>query len=450
MVEAVNNCIENIEQSAHLNIYITVYKEEAIESARMLDNKIANNEQLGALAGCIVSVKDNIVQKGKKVTAGSKILEGYVSPYDATAIARLLAEDAIIIGSTNCDEFGMGSSNENSIYGPTINGIGENLIPGGSSGAAAVSVQQGTCHVALGSDTGGSVRQPASFCGVMGLKPSYGRVSRYGLIAYWSSFDQIGIIGKTSDDIASVLEVISGVDEMDATSSSSSKEKASIQQNTSFCFFPSMIHHDGLDEAIKSNFLETVENLKRLGAIIKEHSFELGDYLVPTYYVLTTAEASTNLSRYDGVRFGYRSETSETLEEMYVNTCTGGFGKEVKRRIALGTFVLSEGYFDAYFTKAQKMRRLIKEEIDQLFEKHDFIILPTSTVLPWKIGAMNDDPIAIYLSDMYTVLANLLGYPAISIPSGNNSNNIPFGIQIISKKHKEYDLLSIAKLVTKI
>jgi aspartyl-tRNA(Asn)/glutamyl-tRNA(Gln) amidotransferase subunit A len=436
-----------------LNIYIEIYESEAKKEAERIDKKIKNGDELGALYGCVVSIKDVIAHKGQGLGAASKILEDYKSPYNATSIERLLAEDAIIIGRTNCDEFGMGSANENSIYGSTKNGADPERVPGGSSGGAAVSVQMNTCLIALGSDTGGSVRQPASFCGVYGLKPSYGRISRYGLIAYASSFDQIGILGHDPDDIGRVLEVVAGKDPMDATSSSNkvdSYAKIDVKPNPKIAYFPSLIDHEKLDESIRANVLQIIEQLESLGASVIGKEFSYADFLVPTYYVLTTAEASTNLSRYDGVRYGHRSNSSDSLEEMYVNSRTEGFGKEVKRRIMLGTYVLSEGYFDAYFTKAQQVRKLIFEELSKVLDECDFLILPTSTSLPWKIGGMAGDPISVYLSDMYTVLANLTGLPAISIPSGTNNEGLPFGIQLMSKKYSEYDLLSIAKSIKSI
>jgi len=442
--------LELAKQNASLNIYLELYEAEAKTQAEQIDQKLKNGDTLGILFGCVISVKDVISHKDHGLSAASKILEGYKSPYNATAIERLLTEDAIIIGRTNCDEFGMGSANENSIYGPTKNGIDPERVPGGSSGAAAVSVQMNTCLIALGSDTGGSVRQPASFCGVFGLKPTYGRISRYGLIAYASSFDQIGILGHNPDDIGLVLEISAGKDPLDATSSSqaiTSYNQSESKSKPKIAYFPSLVEHEKLDESIKENVLRTIEQLKSTGASVVAKDFEFADYLVPTYYVLTTAEASTNLSRYDGVRYGHRSQSSETLEEMYVNSRTEGFGKEVKRRIMLGTYVLSEGYFDAYFTKAQQVRKLITEEMDKVLEDCDFLILPTSTSLPWKIGEMGEDPVAVYLSDMYTVLANLTGLPAISVPSGNNSKGLPFGIQLMSKKYSEYELLSISKSI---
>jgi len=448
MSDLVDSYLETAKQHEALNIYVELYEESVKKEADRIDLKIKNGDALGSLFGCVISVKDVIAQKDQGLTAASKILNGYTSPYNATAIERLLAEDAIVIGRTNCDEFGMGSGNENSIYGPTRNGLDKERVPGGSSGAAAVSIQMNTCLIALGSDTGGSVRQPASFCGVYGLKPSYGRISRYGLIAYASSFDQIGILGHHPDDIGLILEVSAGRDPLDATSSSNIVSKFSsdkIITNPTVAYFPSMVNHEKLDVEVKNNLLEHIEQLQDLGASIVEKEFRYADYLVPTYYVLTTAEASTNLSRYDGVRYGHRSTSSDSLEEMYVNSRTEGFGKEVKRRIMLGTYVLSEGYFDAYFTKAQQVRRLITQEVNKVLDECDFIILPTSTSVPWKIGEMDEDPVAVYLSDMYTVLANLTGLPAISLPSGNNKEGLPFGIQLMSRKYSEYELLALAK-----
>lgn len=444
----IHGYIHTINETQSLNIYIEVFEQEALRQAKALDQKIATQQNLGALFGCVISVKDNIVIKGKEVTAASKILEGYHSPFTATALQKLIDEDAIIIGRTNCDEFGMGSSNENSVYGPTRNGIDPELTPGGSSGAAAVSVQMNTCLIAIGSDTGGSIRQPAAFCGVYGIKPSYGRISRYGLIAYASSFDQIGVLGHSIDDLGLVLEKLSGKDPMDATSSSAkvdTYDREYAVDHPKVAYFPQMIAHPKLNPEIKDAIQAKIDNLAQSGAEVKSMDFKYLDYLVPTYYVLTTAEASANLSRFDGVRYGYRSEHSGNLEEMYVNSRTEGFGTEVKRRIMLGTYVLSEGYFDAYFTKAQQLRRLIKEEIDSVLEEVDYILLPTTTDIPWKIGELTADPVKVYLSDVFTVLANLTGLPAINIPAGTNSEGIPLGIQIITKKYDENKLLAFCK-----
>jgi len=447
----VDQYLKRIEETKDLNIYIEVFAEDAKKQAEILDDKIAAGKEVGKLAGCIVSIKDVLCYKDHKVSAASKILDEFTSPYSATAINNLIAEDAIIIGRTNCDEFGMGSANTNSIYGATKNGIDDTRVPGGSSGGAAVSVQQNTCLIALGSDTGGSVRQPASFCGVYGLKPTYGKVSRYGLIAYASSFDQIGIIGHNPEDIAATLEVISGKDKMDATSTEgfSTVDNKDLK-DLKIGVFDSLINHTSLDHEIKNNLDIELTKLSKAGSTITNYPFKYADYLVPTYYVLTTAEASTNLSRYDGVRYGHRSDSSETLEDMYVNTRTEGFGKEVKRRIILGTYVLSEGYYDAYFNKAQQSRRLIHDEIEKVLEENDIIILPTSTNLPWELNQNDLDPVSIYLSDMYTVIANLTGMPCISVPTGNNKDGLPFGIQLLSNKFNEQLLLSIAKKIAEI
>lgn len=450
MVELTRAYLQNISETVELNIYVAIYEDDVLAYAESLDAYIAGGGALLPLHGCIISIKDVIAQAGRGLTAGSKILEGYISPFDATAVQRLVDAGAAIIGRTNCDEFGMGSANENSIYGPTKNGIGDDLVPGGSSGGAAVAVQQDTCLVALGSDTGGSVRQPAAFCGVLGLKPSYGMISRYGLVAYASSFDQIGILGHDADDLGLILQYCAGPDAMDATSRASSVEPydpSYAQKPLRIAYFSDFLDHASLSEEIKVNVFKKIEQLRSSDAIVDQLSFSLADQLVPTYYVLTTAEASANLSRYDGVRYGYRSVDSTTLEDMYVNTRTEGFGEEVKRRILLGTYVLSEGYYDAYFAKAQKVRRMIRDEVCKVLESYDMIIMPCSTKLPWKIGEMHADPVAVYLSDMYTVLANLTGLPAISIPSGQNADGLSFGIQMMAGNGQENDLLYVAKLL---
>lgn len=450
MVELTRTYLQNISETVELNIYVEVYEDDILAYAERLDAYIATGAQLKPLHGCILSIKDVIAHAGHGLTAGSRILEGYISPFDATAVQRLVDAGAAIIGRTNCDEFGMGSANENSIYGPTKNGIGDNRVPGGSSGGAAVAVQQDTCLVALGSDTGGSVRQPAAFCGVLGLKPSYGMISRYGLVAYASSFDQIGVLGHDADDLGLILQHCAGSDAMDPTSTSSSFEpydSSYTPKSMRIAYFSDFLDHASLSEEIKVNIFEKIEHLRSSHAIVDQISFSLADQLVPTYYVLTTAEASTNLSRYDGVRYGYRSVDSSTLEDLYVNTRTEGFGEEVKRRILLGTYVLSEGYYDAYFAKAQKVRRMIIDEVCKVLDFYDMIIMPCSTTLPWKIGEMHGDTVAVYLSDMYTVLANLTGMPAISVPSGHNEDGLPFGIQMMAGVGRENDLLSVAKLL---
>ena len=449
VIDHVNECLEAIERSKDLNVYVEVFDEEIKQEALKLQEKIeTNKDKLGKLFGVVFSIKDVLCYKDHVVTAASKILDGFESQFTATAIQRILDEDGLIIGRTNCDEFAMGSSNENSAYGPVKNGHGDNRVPGGSSGGAAVSVQVNTCDVALGTDTGGSVRQPAAFCGVIGMKPTYGRISRYGLIAYASSFDQLGLLGHYTEDIALVLEVVSGKDEFDATSSAQPLDKYSDLsgiENKRFAYFNEVVNHPKLNENIKSSTFDLFEKLRAKGHVLEDVKFELLDYLVPTYYVLTTAEASSNLSRYDGVRYGHRSEAIESFGDFYHKTRTEGFGLEVKRRIMLGTFVLSSGYYDAYYSKAQKVRNKISKAISTLLEEYDYIVMPTTTDIAWEIGAFDKDPVSVYLSDVFTVLANLCGLPAISLPLGKDASGHSFGIQLISSKYNEAELLNAAQ-----
>jgi len=446
--------LQKIEQTTSLNIYIEVFSNEAIEQARALDLKIQSNpDQLGKLFGLVVSIKDVLCYEGHEVTAGSKILGGFKSPYSATAIQRLIDEDAIIIGRTNCDEFAMGSANENSFYGPTINGAGENRIPGGSSGASAVSVQMDTCMLALGSDTGGSVRQPAGFCGVIGFKPTYGRISRYGLIAYGSSFDQIGLMAKDVTDIAVTLGCIAGPDEYDSTVADKplpAYNPSLSLQNTPcrFAILDVALNHPSLQPEVKSATQSFIDDLQQKGHTVDIIEFDLLEYAVPAYYVLTTAEASSNLARFDGIRYGYRSDSATDIHEVYTKSRTEGFGEEVKRRIMMGTFVLSAGYYDAYYGKAQKVRRLLQEKTNAIFEQYDHLILPISPTTAWPVGSKSNDPIAVYLSDIFTVLANLTGHPGISLPIGSDQEDMPIGIQIISGPFKEAELFKIGELLS--
>ncbi len=429
--------LDNIQATKHLNAYVEVYGPEALEKARSLDARITESpESLGKLFGCVVSIKDLIVFKDHKVSAGSKILDGFESQFSATVVELLIREDAIIIGRTNCDEFGMGSANTNSYFGPVKNASDDTKISGGSSGGAAVSVQTDTCLVALGTDTGGSVRQPAGMCGVIGFKPSYGIVSRHGLVAYASSFDQLGLLAHHASDIDTIMLIVSKSDEFDATMFQKNLYRDQITSNKEvsdykFAYLGEALESEALDNDIKESTLSYISNLKSSGAIVDKIAFPLLEYLVPTYYILTTAEASSNLSRYDGVRYGYRTTDPTSLEEMYVKSRTEGFGDEVKKRIMLGSFVLSEAYYDAYFTKAQQIRRMIKEQIQDIFSKYDFIILPTSPKVAWPIDQKPTDPLEIYLSDIYTVLANLAGIPAVSIPLGKDTSGLPYGIQIM-------------------
>lgn len=448
-VQLVTQYLEKIVATRSLNIYVEVYKEDALTQAVVIDQRIAaESDQLGKLFGLVLSVKDVLAQDGKSVTAGSKILEGYISPFSSTAIERVLAEDAIIIGRVNCDEFAMGSANETSIYGPTANAANPEFIPGGSSGGSAVAVQADTCLVSLGSDTGGSVRQPAGFCGVIGFKPTYGRVSRHGLLAYGSSFDQIGVLAKNVVDIARVLEVIAGPDQYDSTVSSkpvpSYSEALNFSKSAKIAFFDTALDHEGIDPVIREATVAYIDRLKKAGHQVEPVAFEYLDFLVPAYYVLTTAEASSNLSRYDGVRYGYRSKKAGNLMQTYTRSRTEGFGQEVKRRIMLGTFVLSAGYYDAYFTKAQQVRRLIQQRTLEILLEYDYILMPVSPIFPWRIGDKKDNPVEAYLADIFTVQANMAGVPAICLPFGNGQNGIPFGIQFLAGAFEEASLLAFA------
>ena len=448
--EAVRHYLNQIEQNKQLNAFIQVFAEEAIQKAAELDTKRKTGNAIGKLHGVVIAIKDVICYKDHPLTAASDILKNFTSLYSATAIERLLQEEAIIIGVCNCDEFAMGSANENSVYGNVLNAADESRVPGGSSGGSAVAVQAGLCMISLGSDTGGSVRQPADFCGIVGLKPTYGRISRYGLIAYASSFDQIGIFANNVDDAGKVLEIIAGADEYDSTVSQKPVEKysAALKGNKKFrfAFFKETLEHPSLDTEIADGIKKLIEQIKSEGHEVTALSFEYLDYIVPAYYILTTAEASSNLSRYDGVRYGYRSaKPSNDLTEFYKHNRSEGFGKEVKRRIMLGTFVLSTGYYDAYFTKAQKVRRKLVEKTQLVFNEFDLILMPTSPSVAFKIGEKTDDPIAMYLADIYTVFANLTGIPGISLPLFKHSNGMPFGIQLMAKQFNELSLLQASQ-----
>lgn len=446
--QLVKSYLTRIENNKHLNAFLEVFSEDAIASAKKIDSKI-NSGTAGKLAGMVVAIKDNICYKSHKVSSSSKILEGFESLFSSTVVERLLAEDAIIIGRTNCDEFAMGSSNENSAYGPVLNAIDNTKVPGGSSGGSAVAVQANLCLASLGSDTGGSVRQPASFCNVIGMKPTYGRVSRHGLVAYASSFDQIGPFTHNIEDMALITEVISGGDEYDTTCSKREvpnlSDNLKLDKKLNLTYFKSYIENDGLDPEVKARFYEIIEQLKSAGHTVEETEFEYLDYLVPTYYVLTTAEASSNLARFDGIHYGYRSSNANDLENTYKLSRTEGFGKEVKRRIMLGTYVLSAGFYDAYYAKGQKVRRLIKDKTDEVLSNYDFILTPTSPHTPFNIGQQNDDQIKMYLEDIYTAQAPIAGIPAISLPLGQHSNGLPFGVQVMAKSFGEQELLAFSK-----
>jgi len=462
-LEVVEYYLQRIKATVHLNAYIEVYSNEALQKAKQLDEQRNSGKTPGKLHGVVVGLKDVICYKDHKISAASNILKSFTSIYSATAVERLLAEEAIIIGNLNCDEFAMGSTNENSAYGKVLNAIDETRVPGGSSGGPAVAVQAGLCMISLGSDTGGSVRQPADFCGIVGLKPTYGRISRYGLIAYASSFDQIGIFGNSISDVAITLEVMAGADEYDSTVSDLPVDKYSLYLNDPsekkyrFAYFQEALDHPSLDTEISTAIKKLIDKLKQEGHEVKPVEFELLDYIVPAYYVLTTAEASSNLSRYDGIKYGYRTpEPGLELTEFYKRTRSAGFGKEVKRRIMLGTFVLSAGYYDAYFSKAQKVRKLLSDKIQLIFNKesasdrgYDFILLPSSPTTAFKAGEKMNDPIAMYLADIYTVLANLVGVPAISLPLFWHSNGMPFSLQIIANRFNELSLLQVSDKLMK-
>ncbi|MGZ3919117.1 MAG: Asp-tRNA(Asn)/Glu-tRNA(Gln) amidotransferase subunit GatA [Bacteroidia bacterium] len=449
-VTLVKQAIADIKQKQHLNAFLEVFENSALELAKKTDEKISSGKA-GKLAGVIIGLKDNICYKGHKVSASSKILEGFESLYSATVVEKLLLEDAIIIGRLNCDEFAMGSSNENSAFGKVLNPLNEKCVPGGSSGGAAVAVAANLCHVTLGSDTGGSIRQPASFTGTVGLKPTYGRVSRYGLIAYASSFDQIGPIAKNVEDAAVVLEIISGQDKHDNTSSSKKVEAYSMEINSGkkfkIAYLKECVEAEGLDPEVKKAVVAQLENFKNEGHTVEAVSFPFLEYLVPTYYVLTTAEASSNLSRFDGIHYGYRSPNATDLESTYKKSRSEGFGAEVKRRIMLGTFVLSAGYYDAYYNKGQKVRRIIHDKTNEILNTYDLIITPSTPGTAFEFGKNSADPIKMYLEDIFTVQANIAGVPAISVPCGIHSNGLPMGIQIMAGYFEESKMLNLAKQV---
>ena len=451
VVEITKTYLQNIAENQHLNAFIEVYSDEVLEQARLVDEKLANCSA-GKLAGMVVGIKDNLCYKNHKVSASSKILDGFESLFTATSVQRLIDEDAIIIGRLNCDEFAMGSANENTIYGTVKNPLDNSKVAGGSSGGSAAAVAAGLCLAALGSDTGGSIRQPAAFCGIVGLKPTYARVSRYGLIAYASSFDQIGPLTNNLSDAALILEVIAGKDDFDSTVSKKDVDNYSTakfdNKPKKIAYISECLNRKGLDPEVKEFIENKIDKLKSEGHIVEPISFPYLDLLVPTYYVLTTAEASSNLARFDGVHYGYRSENITDLESTYINSRTEGFGEEVKRRIMLGTFVLSAGYHDAYFTKAQKIRRLIKDKTNEMFEEYDFVVSPTTPHTPFEIGKKQTDPTVMYLEDIFTVQANLAGNPAISLPLGKHSNGLPIGLHLMADNFKEADLFAFSKYLS--
>ncbi len=443
----IQHTLQTIKAHAHLNAFVHVFEESALQQATTLDAKLQNKQALGKLFGLTIAIKDNIVYANHPATGASKILEGFISPYSATVVEKLLQEDAIIVGTTNCDEFAMGGSNENSYYGPVLNPHDTTCVSGGSSGGSAVAVAANLCMAALGSDTGGSIRQPASFCGIVGLKPTYGRVSRYGLMAYGSSFDQIGPFTHTVEDTALILEVIAGADAYDATCSPEAVPTytASLQSNQKYkiAYYKNALEHEGVDAEVQGACWQFIERLIQDGHTVEAIEFAELDYIVPAYYVLTTAEASSNLSRYDGVKYGYRAKEAVDLESTYKLTRSQGFGKEVQRRIMSGAFVLSAGYYDAYYSKAQKVRRIVAEKTKQTLETYDFIFCPTAPTPAYKIGAVQDS-IASFLGDIFTVQANIVGVPGISLPLYQTQKGLPIGMQLMAGRWQEEKLLAIA------
>ena len=448
LIALVRDYLDRAEGKKDLNAFIEVFPEEAILAAETIQEKFVRGAE-GKLAGMVIALKDNISYKNHITSAASRSLSQYRSLYNATAVQRLLDEDAIIIGRTNCDEFAMGGTNETSFYGPVKNPLDNNKVPGGSSGGSAAAVAADLCLAALGSDTGGSIRQPASFCGLVGLKPGYGRVSRYGLIAYGSSFDQIGPITWTPADAALILEVIAGADEYDSTASREEVPSYTRMMGREdipkrIAYLKEPFEHEGLDTEIREGMESIISRLQTDGFTVEAISFPLFETLVPAYYVMAMAEASSNLARYDGIHYGHRSPEAADSSSIYFKSRSEGFGTEVKRRIMTGTFVLSAGYYDAYYGKAQKIRRLIFDKTKEILSEYDCIMLPATPRPAFELGTMGDDPVALYLEDIFTTHANLAGIPAISLPLGKHSSGMPFGIQFMSARHHEAQLLSLS------
>jgi aspartyl-tRNA(Asn)/glutamyl-tRNA(Gln) amidotransferase subunit A len=443
----VSECLSRIHQATDLNAFISVYKDEALERARAIDKKVKEN-RAGKLAGLIVGLKDVFAHRNHPLTAASRILDTFSSPYDATAVERLLREDAIIIGRQNCDEFGMGSSTENSAYGPSRNPADRMRTPGGSSGGSAAAVAAGLCMAAIGSDTGGSVRQPAAFCGIYGLKPTYGRISRYGLVAYSSSFDTVGLMTRHLDDLAPLLATLSGSDDFDSTASTQPVPAFTItaepERTYRVAVYSEILNAPSLQPEVRDALKGAIYHLKELGHAVEVVNFPLLEYLLPTYYILATAEASSNLSRYDGVRFGHRASDAADLESLYKKSRSEGFGPEVKRRILLGTFVLSADYHNAYYLQAQKVRRLIRDETKRILRNHDVLLMPTTPTTAFPLGSASD-PLPMYLADIFSVQANVAGVPALSFPVGVDGHGLPIGLQVLSDDFAEPTLLSFVR-----
>jgi len=434
-----------------LNVYLSLTRERALEQAARVDDWAAKGDPLPALAGIPVSIKDVLVMRGAPATAGSRILEGYRPPYDATVVAKLESAGAVLLGKLNCDEFAMGSSNENSAYGPVRNPVDTERVPGGSSGGSAAAVAANMAVATLGSDTGGSIRQPASFCGVVGVLPTYGRVSRYGLIAFASSLDRVGPLAGNVRDAATLLGAIAGHDPKDATSSLAPVPDYAVESDRPVeglrIGVPAEYFAEGLDPEVRAAIGRGIAALESAGCTVKPVSLPHTKYAVPVYYLIATAEASANLARFDGVRYGYRSPDSETLSAMYSHSRDEGFGAEVKRRILLGTYALSAGYYDAYYRKAQQVRRLLAEEYLLAFGEVDAIVTPTAPVPAFKLGEKTGDPLAMYLADIYTVTASLAGICGVNVPSGTTSSGLPVGMQVLARHLNEGTAFRVARAV---
>lgn len=443
--EVVKAFLDNIEkEDEKIKAYITVCKEEALKKADEVQAMFDAGKEMGALAGIPIAIKDNICTKGVRTTCASKMLENFIPPYDASVMKKIEATNAIVLGKTNMDEFAMGGSTENSAFFITKNPVNLDKVPGGSSGGSAAAVAGKMAPISLGSDTGGSIREPASFCGIVGMKPTYGLVSRYGLVAFASSLDQIGPFSKTVRDNAVLLTAIAGHDEMDSTSANVENkdyEKALVNDVKGLKIgVPKEYFGEGINEEVRASLEKAIEKYKELGAEVEECSLPVTEYALPTYYIIACAEASSNLGRYDGIRYGYRTKNFESLKDIYKNSRTEGFGDEVKRRIILGTYVLSSGYYDAYYKKAQKVRTLVKKGFEEAFEKYDVLLTPTVPTVAFDIGSKSKNPLEMYMTDILTVSINIAGVPAISIPCGKDSSGMPIGMQLIAKHFNEETL----------
>ena len=455
-VEVVDYYIKEIEKKEDkIDAFLLLQTEDALKKAKELDEKIAKGEKVGRLAGIPIAIKDNMCTRGVKTTCASKMLEDFVPPYDATVIKKLEEEDAILIGKTNLDEFAMGSSTENSAFKITKNPIDTTRVPGGSSGGSAAAVGAEMVPLALGSDTGGSIRQPASFCGIVGMKPTYGLVSRYGLIAFGSSLDQIGPFSMTVEDNAYLLNILAGEDELDGTTAKGLSKKDYTKdidagiEGMKIGIPKEFIEEEGLDPEIKDVILKDIEALRELGAEVEIFSLPATKDGLAPYYIISSAEASSNLARFDSIRYGYRTKEFTSVEELVEKSRSEGFGREVKRRIMLGTYALSSGYYDAYYNKAQKFRAKLKQDFKEAFKKYDIIIGPVSPILPFKIGERCEDPTAMYLADIYTININLATVPALSMPGGKSSDGLPIGLQLIGDVFTEEKIYKVAYALEK-